>query len=75
MPFRSKAQQGYLYAHPEKVGGKKKLEEWSSDTDFNSLPERVESGAASDTNTPRKKKFSFAPQKTRAGYTKDQRNA
>ncbi len=75
MPFRSKKQQAFAYANPSKFGGKKGLAEWSSDTDFNDLPERVASGAASDTDTPRKKKFNFAPQKTRAGYTKDQRNA
>lgn len=75
MPFKSKAQQGYLYAHPEKVGGKKALAEWSADTDFSSLPEKVASGAADATTEPRKKKFSYAPQRTRAGYTKEQRAA
>lgn len=44
MPFESKAQQRFLYAHPEKVGGKKKLAEWSSDTDFKTLPERKAPG-------------------------------
>ena len=39
MPFESKAQQRYLYAHPEKVGGKAKLAEWSAATDFSHLPE------------------------------------
>jgi hypothetical protein len=37
MPFESKAQQGYMYAHPE-ILGKKGLKEWSSKTDFKSLP-------------------------------------
>lgn len=46
MPFKSKAQQRFLYAHPEKVGGKKALKEWSDSTDFKSLPEK-------------KKKFTF----------------
>jgi hypothetical protein len=46
MPFASKAQQRFLYANPEKVGGKKKLAEWSSATDFKTLPEK-------------KKKFSY----------------
>ena len=41
MPFASKAQQRYLYAHPEKVGGKEKLKEWSSATDFSKLPAKV----------------------------------
>ena len=41
MPFASKAQQRYLYAHPEKVGGKEKLKEWSSATDFSKLPARA----------------------------------
>lgn len=40
MPFQSKAQQRFLYAHPEKVGGKEKLKEWSSATDFKHLPEK-----------------------------------
>ena len=40
MPFASKAQQRFLYSHPEKVGGKKKLEEWSSATNFKTLPEK-----------------------------------
>ena len=40
MPFSSKAQQRFLYSHPEKVGGKDKLAEWSSATDFKTLPER-----------------------------------
>ena len=40
MPFQSKAQQRFLEAHPEKVGGKGKLKEWESATDFKSLPER-----------------------------------
>lgn len=48
MPFQSKAQQRFLYAHPEKVGGKAKLAEWSSDTNFKSLPEK-------------KKKFAYVP--------------
>lgn len=39
MPFKSKAQQRFLYAHPEKIGGKKALKEWSAATDFKSLPE------------------------------------
>jgi len=50
MPFASKAQQRFLYAHPEKVGGKAKLAEWSADTDFKKLPEK-------------KKKFSHASKK------------
>lgn len=75
MPFKSKAQQGFAYANPDKFGGKKGLAEWSADTDFNSLPEKVESGAA-DSNAPaRKKKFSYAPQRVRTGYTKAQRAA
>lgn len=40
MPFKSKAQQRFLYTHPEKIGGKKALKEWSNATDFNHLPER-----------------------------------
>lgn len=40
MPFKSKAQQRFAYAHPDKFGGKQGLEEWSGDTNFSSLPER-----------------------------------
>lgn len=40
MPFASKAQQRFLYAHPEKVGGKAALKEWSAATDFSKLPAR-----------------------------------
>lgn len=40
MPFESKAQQRFAYAHPDKFGGKQGLEEWSGDTNFSSLPAR-----------------------------------
>ena len=40
MPFQSKAQQRFLYEHPEKVGGKSKLREWASATNFSKLPEK-----------------------------------
>ena len=40
MPFESKAQQRFAYAHPEKFGGKEGLKEWSSATDFSKLPAR-----------------------------------
>ena len=40
MPFQSKAQQRFLEAHPEKVGGRGKLKEWEQATDFSKLPER-----------------------------------
>lgn len=40
MPFASRAQQRYLHAHPEKVGGEGKLKEWDAATDFSSLPEK-----------------------------------
>lgn len=40
MPFESKAQQRFAYANPEKFGGKEKLAEWSSATDFSTLPEK-----------------------------------
>jgi hypothetical protein len=39
LPFESKAQQGFLEAHPEKVGGRAKLKEWERSTDFSHLPE------------------------------------
>lgn len=40
MPFKSVAQQHFLEAHPEKVGGKEKLKEWESATNFSSLPKK-----------------------------------
>ena len=40
MPFKSKAQQRFLHAHPEKVGGAAKLKEWDAATDFSSLPQK-----------------------------------
>lgn len=42
MPFESKAQQGYLHAHPE-ILGKAKLHEFDEATKgkFGSLPEHV----------------------------------
>jgi len=40
MPFESKAQQRFLYAHPEKLSGKSKLKEWASATNFSELPEK-----------------------------------
>ena|ERR1022692_687537 len=44
MPFKSVAQQGFLEAHPEKVGGKEKLKEWEHATDFSKLPKHVKKG-------------------------------
>jgi hypothetical protein len=41
MPFESRAQQRYAYAHPEKFGGKAGLKEWSAATDFSKIPERA----------------------------------
>jgi hypothetical protein len=40
MPFQSVAQQRFLEAHPDKVGGRAKLKEWESATDFSSLPKK-----------------------------------
>jgi hypothetical protein len=40
MPFKSRKQQKYMYAHPD-ILGKKGLEEWSSKTNFKKLPEKV----------------------------------
>lgn len=40
MTFESTAQQHFLEAHPEKVGGREKLKEWENSTDFSHLPER-----------------------------------
>jgi hypothetical protein len=46
MPFESKAQQRYAYAHPEKFGGKAGLKEWSAATDFKAIPEKKETHRA-----------------------------
>jgi hypothetical protein len=43
MPFKSVAQQRFLEAHPEKVGGKAKLKEWESATNFSTLPKKAKS--------------------------------
>jgi hypothetical protein len=40
-PFASMAQAGFLHAHPEKVGGAKKLKEWDAATNFSKLPKKV----------------------------------
>lgn len=45
MPFASKAQQRFLHANPEKVGGEAKLAEWDRATDFKSLPEKKRKSA------------------------------
>jgi hypothetical protein len=39
-PFASKAQEGFLHAHPEKLG-KAGLAEWDKETKGKSLPEHV----------------------------------
>ena len=39
-PFASTSQQKYMYANPE-ILGKKGLKEWSSKTNFKSLPTKV----------------------------------
>lgn len=44
MPFASKAQQRYLEANPDKVGGRGKLKEWEQATNFKTLPERKAPG-------------------------------
>jgi hypothetical protein len=41
MPFASLKQAAYLHAHPDKVGGEKKLKEWDKSTDFSSIPKRT----------------------------------
>jgi hypothetical protein len=58
VPFVSKAQQGYLHAHPE-VLGKEKLAEFDSATKgMHNLPEHVENGkpSYSSAHKARKKK-------------------
>jgi hypothetical protein len=44
MPFVSKAQQKFLHANPDKIGGKEKLKEWDDATDFSTLPARKKPG-------------------------------
>jgi hypothetical protein len=39
MPFKSKSQQRFLEAHPEKLKGK--IKEWEQATNFKTLPEKV----------------------------------
>jgi hypothetical protein len=41
MPFKSVAQQRFLEAHPDKVGGRGKLKEWEQATDFKTLPRKA----------------------------------
>lgn len=41
MPFESKLQHRFAYAHPEKFGGEAGLKEWSDATDFKNLPEKA----------------------------------
>jgi hypothetical protein len=43
MPAKSKKQQAFIFAHPEKFGGKKKVEkEWAqSGAAYEALPEHV----------------------------------
>ena len=45
MPAKSKAQQAFIFANPEKFGGKKKVEkEWAqSGAAYDKLPEHVSS--------------------------------
>jgi hypothetical protein len=46
MPFKSLAQEGYLHAHPEKLG-KAGLAEWDAATKGHHLPEHVKGSRAS----------------------------
>lgn len=41
MPFKSKAQERFLAAHPEKIGGWSQFEEWARATDQKKLPKKV----------------------------------
>lgn len=41
MPFKSRAQQGYMFANPGKIGGLKKVMEWAHATDYSKLPARA----------------------------------
>jgi hypothetical protein len=56
MPFVSKAQQGYLHAHPE-VLGKKGLAEWdAASKGEHNLPEHVHKSDYAHAREARKKK-------------------
>lgn len=48
MPFKSKAQQGYMHAHPE-ILGKAGLKEWDKATKGKKLPKRVPKKGGSTT--------------------------
>jgi hypothetical protein len=56
MPFESKAQQGYMHAHPE-ILGKKALHEWDEATKgkYSKLPEHVHKGDYAHVLKARKK--------------------
>ena len=41
MPFKSRAQQGWAFSNPSKLGGMAKVKEWADATNFKNLPERV----------------------------------
>jgi hypothetical protein len=47
MSFASKAQQKFLYSHPDRLG-KKALAEWSSKTNFSKLPAKVKPSGKKD---------------------------
>lgn len=54
MPFKSKAQQGYLHAHPE-ILGKKALKEWdAASKGQHNLPEHVHKPSYSTVRKARK---------------------
>lgn len=63
MPFKSKAQERFAYANPEKFGGEEGLAEWQSETP-SSLPEKKK----------KSNKFNYAP-KVKSGFTREQRLA
>lgn len=68
MPFRSKKQNawGHTPEGMEALGGAQNVKEWEGETEYNNLP---------TTAPKKKKKFSFAPTRVRAGYTDAQRAA
>lgn len=47
MPFASKAQQGFLHAHPEKLGAAKLAEFDAATKGMHNLPEHVHNGKPS----------------------------
>lgn len=53
MPFRSRAQERWAFANPEKLGDPSAVREWAGATDFKNIPERSANPVA-EHSEPRK---------------------